>query len=740
MTSLTHNSSPSTDHLLQEMENKILSFLARYPNQLFKSSELVRRLSLKTEAETAVLQKVLKHLDESNRLKRGRQGQYGFLHAPTVLKGTLRSTRQGFGFVEVAGLDKDIFIAPRFLGTAVDGDLVEVSLFAPGKKQLEGDKGPEGEIIRVLERSRKTIVGTLERSGNVYIVVPDDSRVGTEVTVAKEDLHDAHVGQKVVVEIDSWGKSHLRPEGHIVEVLGQAGEVGAEMHSVIREFRLPLSFPRDVLDEAERLTTDIPMEEIERRLDVRKDICFTIDPEDAKDFDDAVSLELLPNGDYKLGVHIADVSHYVREGNTLDIEALKRGTSVYLPNMVVPMLPENLSNVICSLRPNVDRLAYSVLMEVTPKGVVKEYEIRETVIRSKRRFTYEEVVQILDSTSPTNDPDEIVAMLRAMHKLSMTLTKKRMTKGSIDFETSEAKFRFDDQGRPIEIMKKARLSSHRLVEEFMLLANKVVAKHIGLSKKEENIKPFLYRVHDVPKPDRIRDLSVFVEKLGYKLDISSGVSSQSLQRLLEQVRGTEVENVVNEVALRSMAKAIYSDRNIGHFGLAFDYYSHFTSPIRRYPDLVIHRLLKEYGRVVSMQRRNELIQRLPDIAEHSSVRERNAMEAERAAVKVMQVEYMKRHVGDEFEAVVSGVTHFGLFIEINDLLVEGMIHVRDLKDDYYMYDEKHFTLVGKRSGKQFRLGDHVSVKVVRVNPEEREIDFVLLEPAHEPRKKQKERR
>lgn len=722
------------------METKLLSFLARYPNQLFKSSELARRLSLKTEEEVTILRNVLKHLDESNRLKRGRHGEYGFLHAPTVLKGTLRANKQGFGFVEVAGSDGDIFVAPRFLGTAVDGDIVEVSLFAPGKKQREGQARPEGEITRVLERSRKIIVGTLERSHNVYIVVPDDPRIGTDVIVAKEDLHDAHAGQKVVVEIDSWGKNHLRPEGFIVEVLGQAGEVGAEMRSVIREFRLPLSFPREVLEEAERLTSDIPRQEIARRLDLREKICFTIDPEDAKDFDDAVSLELLPNGDYKLGVHIADVSHYAKEGSALDIEALKRGTSVYLPNMVVPMLPENLSNVICSLRPNVDRLTYSVLMEVTPKGVVKEYEIRETVIRSKRRFTYEEVVQILDNTSATNDPDEIVGMLREMHKLNTVLTKKRMKEGSIDFETPEAKFRFDDQGRPIEILKKVRLSSHRLVEEFMLLANKVVAKHIGLSKKEENIKPFLYRVHDAPNPDRIRELSVFVEKLGYKLDISLGISSQLLQRLLDQVRGTEVENVVNEVALRSMAKAIYSDRNIGHFGLAFDYYSHFTSPIRRYPDLIIHRLLKEYDRVVSMQRRNELINRLPDIAEQASDRERVAMAAERAAVKVMQVEYMKRHVGDEFEAVVSGVTHYGLFIEINDLLVEGMVHVRDLEDDYYVYDEKHFTLVGKRTGRQFRLGDHVSVKVVRVNPEEREIDFVLLNPATDGRKKQKERR
>jgi ribonuclease R len=365
-------------------------------------------------------------------------------------------------------------------------------------------------------------------------------------------------------------------------------------------------------------------------------------------------------------------------------------------------------------------------MVVTPKAVVKEYSIQETIIRSKRRYSYEEVQKIIDNAGGSENND-YPALILEMFKLSSVLTKKRMKEGSIDFESAEAKFQFDELGKPTAIIKKIRLESHRLVEEFMLLANKVVAQHIGLAKKEEHQKPFIYRIHDSPDPERIRELSLFVEKFGYKLRVDGGVTTKALQKLLNDVKGSEVENVINEVALRAMAKAVYSDRNIGHYGLAFDYYSHFTSPIRRYPDLIIHRLLKEYETKISPDRREIIRKRLPVVAKQSSEMERRAMEAERAAIKVMQVEYMKRHVGDEFHAVISGVTHFGIFVEVNDLLVEGMVHVRDLRDDYYVYDEKRYSLVGRRAGKQYRLGDSVYVKVVRVNPEERQIDFAIAE-------------
>ena len=680
---------------------------------------------MKSEDDFRTLKEAIHQLSETKQIRRERRGRVGHLHAPQRLVGIVEIKKQGLGFVKVEESEERVFIAPRFLGTAMHGDTVEVSLFAQPSKKKDDGSLPEGEITKVLERARTNIVGTLESNKGAYVVVPNDRRMGADVFIGKDSLSGAQPGNKVVVQIESWGVSHLNPQGRIVQVLGRAGEVSAELRSVFHEYQLPLGFPPEVMKESEVISAEIPESEIERRLDFRSQVCFTIDPEDAKDFDDAVSLDQLEDGTLNLGVHIADVSYYVKEGSVLDREALQRGTSVYFPNAVIPMLPEKLSNELCSLRPNEDRLAYSVFMRMTPQGIVKSYEIHETVIRSKRRFTYEDVQEILESKKRKTNEDDFVSHLQAMHALSTTLTKKRMKEGSIDFDSPEAKFRYDEEGKPVEILKKIRLESHRLVEEFMLAANRTVGRHIGVVKKESHPKPFLYRIHDMPSPDRMRELSLFVSKFGFKLHADGGVSSKSLQRLLEQVRGSEVENVINEVTLRSMAKAVYAEKNIGHYGLAFDYYSHFTSPIRRYPDLFIHRLLKEYARGVPLERAQEIKRRVPAIAQQTSIRERVAMEAERAGIKVMQVEYMKRHLGDEFRGIISGVTHYGFFVELNDLLTEGMVRVRDMEDDYYVYDEKKYALIGRKTGKQYRLGDSVDVKVMRVNPEAREIDFVL---------------
>jgi ribonuclease R len=721
----------STSESVESLCEHILQFLARFPHESFKLKELSRRIGIRNVKDEQIFKRALRSLQDEKRILRIRGKRYGHLHEPQLFIGSLKATSRDFGIVTVEEGGEELFIQQEHLGEAAHGDTVEVSVLAQRTKQKERGARREGEVVRIIKRGIQTFVGTIERTHKQFFVVPDDRRMSREILIAKEHLHEAKEGDKVVVKMTVWGTHRQNSEGQVTEVLGKSGELSAEIKSVAREYHLTMEFPPEVLLEANAVPSDIPQTEIDRRRDLRNLLCFTIDPEDAKDFDDAVSLEPLPDGNFRLGVHIADVSHYVTTGSELDKEALKRGTSVYFPNGVIPMLPEKLSNGLCSLRPDEDRLAFTVFMNVSPRGSIKEYEIVESVIRSKQRFSYERVQELinrLERNQPVSPSDTPFAeAIRQIYGLSTSLTKKRMKEGSIDFDSAEAKFEFDEQGKPVKIIKKVRLESHRLVEECMLLANRVVARHIGLVKKEEQAKPFLYRVHDSPDPERIGELAVFVDKLGFTLNTDGGVTSKSLQQLLNQVKGTEVENVINEVALRSMAKAVYSDRNIGHYGLGFDYYSHFTSPIRRYPDLIVHRMLKKYAAGISLQERNALRQRLPYIAKQSSVMERAAMEAERTAVKVMQVEYMKRHLGDEFHAVISGVTNFGIFVELTDLLVQGLLHVRDLSDDYYIYDEKQYTLKGRRTGKQYRLGDALDVKVVRVNPEDRQIDFTLVE-------------
>ena len=639
------------------------------------------------------------------------------------LIGRLSVNKRGFGFVSVEGMNEDIFISPKSMRTALHDDHVEVALFAhPTRRPRGGEENRvEGEIVRIVERTHATIVGTLEQTSRFFFVIPDDERFTRDVYVAREDLNGATHGDKVVVELRKWEDEQQNPEGSVIEILGRSGDVRVEVVSVARSFGLPMSFPRNVESEAAKFGATIPTGEIAKRVDLRGTICFTIDPEDARDFDDAISYQEKPDGTVQLGIHIADVSHYVREGSALDKEAFARGTSVYMVNEVIPMLPERLSNDLCSLKPDVDRLTYSVLMELDHKGKMKKYEIRKTIIHSKRRFTYEEVQKVLASGR-----GELRDILLPLFTLTQLLLKERRHNGSIDFETGEAKFIFGADGLPARIIKKDRLDAHRLVEECMLLANKVVAKHIGAARTDDRARPFIYRVHDVPDPSRLADLAGFVKQFGFSLDVKQGVSSRALQRLLDQVKGSEVENFINEVALRSMAKAVYSEKNIGHYGLGFTHYTHFTSPIRRYPDLVVHRLLHEYEKSIPSNRREELARGIPGICRQSSDRERLAVEAERESVKVMQVEYMKRHVGDEFEGVIGGVMEYGMFVEINDLLVEGLVPVRDLGDDYYLFDQKHHTLRGRSTARTYRLGDTVKVRVVSVNTEKREIDFAVV--------------
>jgi ribonuclease R len=716
------------------LKKQTLAFLSLNPRTKVPLKDLARHLKIKGKEEYRELRALVEDLDRRGILSLDDRKRIGYVvegagekekkKKTTRILGQLFMTKRDFGFVRVAETGDEIFVGAKFLRNALHGDTVAVVPFARPVTRHRGrdEKTPEGEIVEIIKRGVTTLTGTLEQARHFFFVVPDDERIARDIYVAREDAMHAKHGDKVVVHLHPWEDEHVNPEGTVVEVLGPAGDARVEVMSVARTFNLPLSFPQEAVREAEQLPGTFSEEDLRDRLDYRKKVTVTIDPEDAKDFDDAVSFEALPGGIVRLGVHIADVSHYVREGSALDREALSRGTSVYLVNEVIPMLPERLSNDLCSLRPGVDRLTYSAIMDVDPEGKVMDYTIARSVIHSARRFTYEEVQKIIE-----DGKGEFAEVILPLHKLSQRLLKRRRRNGSIDFDTGEAKFRFDASGLPAQIVKKIRLDSHRLVEECMLLANKTVAKHIGLVQSEAGAKPFIYRVHDVPDPSRLTDLANFVKQFGYSLNVKNGVSSRDLQKLLDKVEGTEVENVINEVALRSMAKAVYSEKNVGHFGLAFKYYTHFTSPIRRYPDLVVHRLLYAYGKGDNREYTERMGKLLPAIASQGSDRERVAMEAERMSVKVMQVEYMKRHVGDEFEGVIAGVTKFGLFVKINDLLVEGLIRIADLADDYYLFDEKRYSLRGRSRGKAYRLGDHVHVRVVAVNPEEREIDFSIVE-------------
>ncbi len=707
------------------LKQRLLDFFARHPNESFKSKELARRLSIHNEDDYRDLRTLLHSMSDAEEIERRKGKRYGAAQKAAEATGVLHVTKQGFGFVESPD-GGEVFVSQRFMGTAMDGDTVVVSLFAvPVRKKRDAgertDQRPEGEVVRIVERARTTLVGKLTKSRNFFFVVPDDGRVRRDIYIPKQFLGGARAGDKVVIHLEPWESEQQNPEGKVIEVLGKAGEPETELLSVARAYNLKIDFPKEVLKEAQAFPSTVPQSEIAKRLDCRGLLTFTIDPETARDFDDAVSLEPRKDGTFRLGVHIADVSHYVREGSQLDAEALRRGTSVYLVTSVIPMLPERLSNELCSLMPDRDRLTYSVFMNVTPQGVVKEYEIVKTVINSKRRFTYEEVEAIIES-GKGDHADTILAM----HGLSKALTRKRMREGSIDFDTAEAQFRFDDTGYPIEIVKKVRLDAHRLIEEFMLLANKTVASRIAAGAKDGGANPFIYRVHDAPDAGKLIDLAAFVSNFGYTLRTDS-IRPKDLQKLIESARGSEEEYVISDVAIRSMAKAVYSEKNIGHFGLGFKHYTHFTSPIRRYPDLIVHRLLEEYGRGMTAERRKQYASDLPQVCLRCSETERLATEAERESIKIKQVEYMDRHVGDELHGIVSGVANFGIFIEINDLLVEGLIRVRDMKDDYYMYDEKHYALIGRHTGRRFRVGDKVTVQVISVNIEDREVDFALAE-------------
>lgn len=690
-----------------DITDRIIEYFSRHPGRKLKTKELARALHLpKQGREYQNLKDALRTLQERGDILRLDGRKWAVPRIEKEIVGRISIHERGFGEVAIEE-NVSIRIPAGAVNGAIDGDLVRVRSYQDRKGRTVG------EVEEILERKPKRIVGKIARYRGSFVLEPDGKGREPFVHIPSKQLRGAAEGDKVIAEMNVTDGDI---SASVIEVLGRHGDERVEMEALVHRYGFALDFPDDVLNEARALQESIPASEISRRRDLRNDIVFTIDPEDAKDFDDAVSIDVDEEGNYLLGVHIADVSHYVRPGSALDNEALKRGTSVYLVNGVIPMLPEHLSNHVCSLEEGKDRLTYSAFMRITPRGRVVEHAFEKSVIRSKRRFTYEEAEEIIKTGK-----GDMSELLRVMHRASQMLMRKRFRDGGIDFNVPEVRIKLDEERRPVEIIPKPRLDSMRLIEEFMLLANRTVAEFMNRQTTEHVVVPFLYRVHDLPDPEKVEELMEFLRHLGLSITLDA-TSSKSFQRMLEALADRPEAPVVQDVTIRSMAKAVYSAKNIGHFGLGFHHYTHFTSPIRRYPDLIVHRLLFD---IQQGKQSRYPMQALTDIARMNSASERNAIDAERESIKVKEIEYMKRHVGDEFDAVISGVAAFGLFVELIPTLVEGLVHVRSLTDDYYEYDARKKSLIGQRRRKKYRLGDKVRVRVVRADAGDRQLDFIL---------------
>ncbi len=701
-----------------KFEKKIFALFGSDIYRTYKQKELARLLKVQ-KSEYIDFKKEIKKLVAEGKILKFKRGRIGLKRRIREIIGRLDVKTQGYGFVIQENSSQDVFVSHLNMGTAMNGDIVKVTLFAE-----TGGRRLEGRVVEVVERRRKTIVGTYQESRSWGIVVPDELKIQRDIYVAKEMSHNAKSGQKVVVKLLEWEDEHLNPEGEILEILGFPNEPGVDIKSIAKSFDLDLRFSGRIETLAQALDDRIPEQEISRRLDLRDELCFTIDPADSKDFDDAVSLKYLDNGNYLLGVHIADVSYYVTDGSVFDKEALRRGTSVYMLNNVIPMLPEKLSNELCSLRPNEDRLGFSVLMELTPEANKVRYEIKETIINSKRRFSYQEVQKIIEK--PKSDK-KFGKILQEMFQLSKHLIKKREQRGGLDFESHEVNIQLDENWKPVKIEKTERLDSHRIVEEFMILANSTVASHVSkkMSEQEGNELPYPYRVHDKPGRDKLKDYIKFTRALGLDFPSHKKITPKLFQKFLASIKGDEKDVLVSEITVRTMMKAKYDINNSGHFGLALKNYCHFTSPIRRYPDLIGHRLLKTYLTENGATKIN--INKIAKICEKSTEREIIAQEAERASIRAKKLEFMEQFIGDEFEGIISGVVSFGIFVELVDNLIEGLVHITNLPDDYYIHDENRFRLYGQHSGRIFQVGNHVRVQVVQVNREAKIIDFDLIE-------------
>ena len=718
--------------VIKDLTKNIFKILNQDSSKFYNYRQIAAKMGISdTDGKTQILKK-LAELTANKKIKEIDRGKFQINEDRKYSIGTLDITSNGNGYFICDDFEEDIFVPNVNLGKGLQGDVVRVYVYNKRRSnKLEAD------VVEVIERAKTEFVGVLQKNKNFGFVLPDSNKMYADIFISQSKLNGAEHGDKVQATITDWPENSKNPFGKITKVLGKPGDQNTEMHSILLEYDLPYEFPVEVEQDAERLSTEITKEEISKRRDMRGDLTFTIDPKDAKDFDDALSFTKLENGNFEIGIHIADVSHYVQPKTILDDEAYSRATSVYLVDRVVPMLPEMLSNGVCSLRPNEEKLTFSAVFELDEKANIKNQWFGRTVTYSDKRFAYEEAQAIIENKNnsiPANVSltgeeytvdDAIVEAVLQLDKLAKIMRKKRMKAGAISFDRVEVKFHLDEDANPTGVYFKEGKDSNKLIEEFMLLANRKVAEYIGKGKAgRPTNKTFVYRVHDEPDTEKLASLEKIIGKFGYKIDTQTRESTtNSLNKLLSDVHGKAESNMIETLAIRSMSKAVYTTQNIGHYGLAFDYYSHFTSPIRRYPDVMTHRLLQHYLDGGSQPKQEIYEER----CKHSSQREELATKAERDSIKYMQIKYMQDHKDEVFDGVITGVTEWGIYVEITKNKCEGMVRIRDIKSDYYIFDEEQYAVVGQSTKQMYQLGDNVQVSVKNTDLERKHLDFNLIE-------------
>ena len=697
-----------------ELLLKIGEFINAQKNNTFNYKQVSHAINATTHAQQKAVAMILAEMAFDGDLIETTPGKYKSPHRSNVMTGTFVRRNNGKNSVITDNDSESIFVAERNSMHALNGDKVKV-IIAAHRRGAE----PEAEVIEIIEKADQVFIGTLQVEKSFGYLLTDSKYLATDIFIPKAKLKGGATGDKAIARITNWPEGMKNPQGEIIDILGKTGENNAEIHAILAEFGLPYRYPEAVERAAAKIDAGITPEVIASRLDMRNVTTFTIDPKDAKDFDDALSIRQLENGNYEVGVHIADVTHYVTPDTLIDREAQKRATSVYLVDRVVPMLPEHLSNGICSLRPDEEKLTFSCIFEMDTNANVINRHIARTVTKSDRRFTYEEAQEIIETGK--GDYAQEILMLDSMAKI---MRRQRYENGAVEFDRHEVRFDIDETGHPIGVYFKVSKDANKLIEEFMLLANRTVAQAIGQPADRKKPKAFVYRVHDLPDPGKLSDLAALSRTFGYKVKAQGTPKdvNRSINRMLSDVKGHGEENLLSTLAIRSMAKAVYTTTNIGHYGLGFEYYTHFTSPIRRYPDMMVHRLLDRYlngGRSVNLNK-------LEDLCKHSSNMEQLAANAERSSIKYKQVEYLSDHLGEIYDGVISGVTEWGLYVELDDNKCEGLVPVRDLDNDYYDFDERNYCLVGRRSNTRYRLGDKIRVQIARANLERKQLDFALV--------------